>query len=67
MKFEIIKDTKMDGTIYYIVYTTDSEGNKTYHRLFSKEEEAYEYMNILIENIFQKGYPKTEVIYSKTF
>jgi hypothetical protein len=67
MKFEIIKDIKLDGTTYYLVYTTDSQGIRSYHKLFSDEQEAYEFMSFLIENHEQKGYPKQEVIFSQTF
>jgi len=67
MKFEIIKDIKLDGTTYYLVYTTTLEGIRHYHTLFTTEEEAYDFMNMLIENHEQKGYPKQEVIYSQTF
>jgi len=67
MKFEIIKDIKLDGTTYYLVYTTDSEGIRSYHKLFSDEQEAYEFMSFLIKNHEQNGYPKQEVIFSQTF
>ncbi len=67
MKFEIIKDIKLDGTTYYLVYTTDSQGIRSYHKLFSDYNEAYEFMSFLIENHEQKGYPKQEVIFSQTF
>ena len=67
MKFEIVKDIKLDGTTYYLVYTTDSEGVTEFHKLFSKEDEAEDYMIMLIDNYNQKGYPKKEVIYSQTF
>jgi hypothetical protein len=67
MKFEIIKDIKLDGTTYYLVYTTDSEGIRSYHKLFSAEQEAYDFMDMLIENHKDKGYPKQEAIYSQTF
>ena len=67
MKFEIIKDIKLDGTTYYLIYTTNEEGMKTYHKLFTTQEEAYEYMSILIDNHKLLGYPKEEVIYSQTF
>lgn len=66
MKFEIIKDIKLDGTTYYLVYTTNSEGIRNYHKLFSTEQEAEELVNLLIAN-YEKGYPKEEVIYSQTF
>jgi len=67
MKFEIIKEIKLDGTTYYSIYTTDSNGLTNYHKLFSEEQEAYDYMKFLIENHEQKGYPKQEVIFSQTF
>jgi hypothetical protein len=67
MKFEIIKDIKLDGTTYFCIYTTDANGLTNYHKLFTTEEEAYDFMNILIENHEQKGYPKQEVIFSQTF
>lgn len=67
MKFEIIKDIKLDGTIYYLVYTTDLDGIRHYHRLFTEEKEAYDFMDMLIENHKDKGYPKQEVLYSQTF
>ena len=66
MKFEIIKDIKLDGTTYYCIYTTDANGLTNYHKLFTTEQEACDFMNILIENHNQKGYPKQEVIFSQT-
>ena len=66
MKFEIIKDIKLDGTTYYLVYTTNIDGSSVFHKLFSTEKEAEELVNTLIEN-YRKGYPKQEVIYSQTF
>jgi len=67
MKFEIIKEIKLDGTTYYLIYTTSEDCLKQYHKLFSTEDEAYEYMSILVDNYKVLGYPKEEVIYSQTF
>ncbi len=66
MKFEIIKDIKLDGTTYYLVYSTPKDGIRNYHKLFSTEEEAMDLVDILVSN-YGKGYPKEEVIYSQTF
>ena len=65
MKFEIIKDTKLNGKSYYKVYTEHYESGREFHELFTDEKEATDFMAMLMNN-YRSGLPSSEVLLSKT-